>query len=157
MLAHIRRIAGVTVAIVLITHTVMSISATIEPTPAEAVTNTIEFYAAAAASWMNLLYLLCVGVWIFGGFAHAVALTATARPNRPLAAVSFAGSVGVFWIGIASALGRTSLHMSESSGSPPAWVVLAALFLPPAVQVLDLLLPPWRSAQPEHRTGNVPA
>ena len=143
MFSSLRRTGGFMVIIVFIVYTVMSFIARAEPTGAELVANSMQFNAAVAKSWMGILYLVCVVLWFFGGFIHGIILAGTARPSRTVAAFPIMGIAGMVWVSLAQFTSTVSSQIPDRGADPPDWILAAAIFLPFAVQILDLILPPW--------------
>ncbi|MDP2815131.1 MAG: hypothetical protein Q8O19_00450 [Rectinemataceae bacterium] len=141
MFSRIRYYAGLASLIVFVSYFAISITSNLAQTPAQEVATTVQFYEDAAASWSRILTVFFSMIWIVSTAVHAVLLISKRRPQRIAATAAIAGLGGLFVFTWISVLQRAS--DSSSVSLTPEWIFWLALLLSLAVQVLDLVLPPW--------------
>lgn len=145
-MSFVRRMLGLIACAMWVVYIVAAYSARVEPTVAREVVKVVEFYQRVGATLFSLLYFFGAGAWMFGGMAHAGLLAVRGQPSRRTALVPLIGLVVMVVSSLLSVSSGGESSPYAGQKDPNAYILLAAIAVPFIVQILDLVLPPWKSA-----------
>jgi len=95
---------------------------------------------------LGFIYILGMLAWMLGSVAHAVSLGFRGQPSRRTALVPLDGMIVMIATSLLSISigGESSPYAGQKN--PDNMIMFAVIAAPLIVQILDLVLPPWKSA-----------